>query len=181
MHFSKKEVVIKIINTNYFKTLKLNIMKKIGFLLILLFALSSNMEAQKSPKTVANGTIDKVDVEINYCAPSVRGRTVWGGLEKYGKVWRAGANENTTVSFSEKVMIDGKELPAGKYGFFIIPNEKGDWVAIFSKTNNKWGSSSYKQSEDALRVNISPVFKKENQEQLKYCLLYTSPSPRDRG
>ncbi len=143
-------------------------MKKIGFLLVLLFALTSNIEAQKSPKSVANGTIDKVDIEINYSAPSVRGRQVWGGLEKYGKVWRAGANENTTVSLSKNVMIDGKELPAGNYGFFIIPNEKGDWVAIFSKTNDQWGAYNYKQSEDALRVNISPVFKKEIQEQLKY-------------
>jgi hypothetical protein len=143
-------------------------MKKIGFLLILLFALTSNMEAQKSPKSVANGTIDKVDIEINYGAPSVRGRAIWGNMEKYGKVWRAGANDNTTVSFSKKVMIDGKELPAGKYGFFIIPNEKGDWVAIFSKTNDQWGSYEYKQSEDALRVNITPLFKKEIQEQLKY-------------
>lgn len=143
-------------------------MKKIGFLLILLFALTSTMEAQKSPKSIAKGTIDKVDIEINYCAPSVRGRTVWGSMEKYGKVWRAGANENTTVSFSKKVMIDGKELPAGKYGFFIIPNEKGDWVAIFSKTNDQWGAYSYKQSEDALRVNITPSKTKNSQEQLKY-------------
>ncbi|MFK7774454.1 MAG: DUF2911 domain-containing protein [Saprospiraceae bacterium] len=143
-------------------------MKKIGFLLILLLALSSNMEAQKSPNSVANGTIDKVDIEIKYCAPSVRGRTVWGGLEKYGKVWRAGANENTTVSFSEKVMIDGKELAAGKYGFFIIPNKKGDWVAIFSKTNDQWGAYSYKQSDDALRVNITPSYIKNIQEQLEY-------------
>ena len=89
-------------------------MKKIGFLLILLFALTSNMEAQKSPKSVANGTIDKVDIEINYGAPSVRGRAIWGNMEKYGKVWRAGANDNTTVSFSKKVMIDGKEFDVAK-------------------------------------------------------------------
>jgi hypothetical protein len=145
-------------------------MKKITFLLILLFAMTSNIDAQKSPKAVANGTIDKVDIEINYCAPSVRGRKVWGGLEKYGKIWRAGANQNTTVSFSKKVMIDGKELPAGKYGFFIIPNEKEDWVVIFSKKNDQWGASNYQQSEDALRVNITPDFKKENQEELKYAV-----------
>lgn len=143
-------------------------MKKIGFLLVLLFALTSNIDAQKSPKSVANGTIDKVDIEINYSAPSVRGRKVWGGLEKYGKVWRAGADQNTTVSFSKSVMIDGKELPAGKYGFFIIPNKEGDWVAIFSKTNDQWGAYSYKQSEDALRVNVSPSKTKGEQEQLKY-------------
>lgn len=143
-------------------------MKKIGFFLLLLFTLSANMEAQKSPKSVANGTIDKVDIEINYCAPSVRGRTIWGGLEKYGKVWRAGANKNTTISFSKKVMIGEKELPAGKYGFFIIPNRKGEWVAIFSNTNDQWGAYSYKQSEDALRVNIAPANTKSIQEQLKY-------------
>lgn len=143
-------------------------MKKIGFLLVLLFAMSSNIDAQKSPKSKANGTIDKVDVEIKYCAPSVRGRKVWGGLEKYGKVWRAGANENTTVSFSKDVVIDGNNLPAGKYGFFIIPNKEGDWVAIFSKTNDQWGAYNYKQSEDALRVNVSPSITKGMQEQLKY-------------
>lgn len=143
-------------------------MKKIGFLLVLLFAITSNIDAQKSPKSTANGTIDKVNIEINYCAPSVRGRKVWGGLEKYGKVWRAGANENTTVSFSKDVMIDGKELSAGKYGFFIIPNEKEDWVIIFSKTNDQWGAYNYKQSEDALRVNITPSKTKGVQEQLKY-------------
>ena len=143
-------------------------MKKIGFLLVLLFAMSSNIDAQKSPKSKANGTIDKVDVEIKYCAPSVRGRKVWGSLEKYGKVWRAGANENTTVSFSKDVVIDGNNLPAGKYGFFIIPNKEGDWVAIFSKTNDQWGAYNYKQSEDALRVNVSPSITKGMQEQLKY-------------
>jgi len=143
-------------------------MKKIGFLLVLLFAMTSNIDAQKSPKSVANGTIDKVDVEINYSAPSVKGREIWGGLEKYGKVWRAGADKNTTVSFSKDVMIDGKKLAAGKYGFFIIPNKEGDWVAIFSKTNDQWGAYNYKQSEDALRVNIAPSTIKEIQEQLKY-------------
>lgn len=143
-------------------------MKKIGFLLIILFAMTSNIEAQKSPKSVANGTIDNVAIEINYSAPSVKGRTVWGGLEKYGEVWRAGADKNTTVSFSKDVVIDGNTLPAGKYGFFIIPNEKGDWVAIFSKTNDQWGAYNYKQAEDALRVNVTPDFKKEIQEQLKY-------------
>ena len=107
-------------------------------------------------------------VSIDYGAPSVKGRQIWGGLEKYGKVWRAGANENTNVSFDKEVKIGGKSLAAGKYGFFIIPNENAEWTVIFNKKNDAWGAYSYKEADDALRVNVKPNFVSENQEQLKY-------------
>ena len=143
-------------------------MKKFGFLFILMIAFAINTEAQKSPKTNVKGSAAGADIEIDYCAPSVKGRTIWGGLEKYGKVWRAGANENTTVSFSTNVKIGGKELAAGKYGFFMIPKESGPWTVIFSTKNDAWGSYSYKESEDALRIEIRPSFTKANHEVLEY-------------
>lgn len=142
-------------------------MKKIKllslFLLVTMIACG-----QKSPRLQAEGKVQGISVAVDYGAPSVRERTIWGGLEKYGKVWRAGANENTTVSFDQDVKINDKVLKSGKYGFFIIPNESGDWVAIFNSKNDGWGSNSYKEEEDVLRVNIKPSFVDENQEQLKY-------------
>jgi hypothetical protein len=107
---------------------------------------------------------------IDYGAPSVKGRTIWGGLEKYGQVWRAGANENTTIAFDKDVKINGKSLAAGKYGFFLIPNEDGNWVAIFSKKNDAWGAYSYTEADDALRTDIKAEFVSDVQEQLMYAV-----------
>ena len=85
----------------------------------------------------------------------MNGRKVWGGLVPYGQVWRAGANENTTITFANDVTIEGKPLAAGTYGLHMIPNEN-DWTVIFSKMHTAWGSFSYKESEDALRVTVKP-------------------------
>ena len=143
------------------------IMKKIK-LLLLFVAIASISCAQKSPRLQAEGTINGVNIAVDYGAPSVKGRTVWGGLEKYGKVWRAGANENTTVAFDKNISINNTTVSAGKYGFFIIPNESGDWTVILNEKNDGWGAYSYNEEEDVLRVKITPVFVDENQEQLKY-------------
>jgi len=142
-------------------------MKAINLFVVLLFVTTISC-AQKSPRESANGSINGVAISIDYGAPSVKARTIWGGLEPYGYVWRAGANENTTISFDKDVAVAGKNLAAGKYGFFIIPNEKGDWVAIFSTKNDAWGAKKYDEKEDALRVNIKPEFVGENQEKLLY-------------
>jgi hypothetical protein len=144
-------------------------MKAIKLLLVFFFVTTISC-AQESPRQVAEGNINKVNISIDYGAPSVKGRTVWGGLEQYGKVWRAGANENTTISFDKDVKISGKKLTAGKYGFFIIPVENGDWTVIFNKKNDSWGAFSYNQEEDALRVNVKPEFVNDTQEQLKYSI-----------
>jgi hypothetical protein len=142
-------------------------MKKSTLMIIALFV-SGVSFGQESPRKQAEGVVGKVSIIVDYGSPSVRGRTVWGGLEPYGKVWRAGANQNTTVSFDKAVKVGGNVLPAGKYGFFIIPNEKSDWVVIFNKRNADWGAFSYDINEDALRLKIKPQFVKENQETLKY-------------
>lgn len=143
-------------------------MKKFGLLIFLIAAFAFNVDAQKSPRKTAKETINGVNIEVDYGAPSVKGRKIWGGLEAYGKVWRAGANQNTTISFSKDVTVDGKALPAGKYGFFVIPNENGEWVAIFSKTNDAWGAYSYKKADDALRVNVTTKMVDKNQEMLNF-------------
>lgn len=95
------------------------------------------------------------DITINYHRPLVKNRKIWDGLVPYGKVWRAGANENTTITFSDPVMIEGKPLDKGSYGLHMIPNAE-EWTIIFSKNSTSWGSFTYNQAEDALRVNVKP-------------------------
>jgi tetratricopeptide (TPR) repeat protein len=95
------------------------------------------------------------DITINYHRPLVKTRKVWGGIVPYGQVWRAGANENTTIEFSDPVSIEGKPLAKGIYGLHMIPAEH-EWTIIFSKNSTAWGSFTYNQSEDALRVTVKP-------------------------
>lgn len=95
------------------------------------------------------------DISINYHRPLANGRQVWGKLVPYGQVWRAGANENTTITFSDPVTIEGQALDKGTYGLHMIPGEN-QWTVIFSKNATSWGSFTYKQDEDALRVNVKP-------------------------
>src|SRR5262245_19370517 len=107
------------------------------------------------------------DIAVNYHRPLVNGRKIWGGVVPYGKVWRAGANENTTIEFSDPVSVEGKPLDKGTYGLHMIPNQ-GSWTIIFSKTNTGWGSYSYDQKEDALRVDVKPRPLAENKEALEF-------------
>src|ERR1700752_1467300 len=95
------------------------------------------------------------DITINYHRPLVNGRKIWGGLVPYGKGWRAGANEKPTIELRDPVWVEGKPLDKGTYGLHMIPNPDS-WTVIFSKTNTGWGSYSYEQKDDALRVNVKP-------------------------
>ena len=99
--------------------------------------------------------IGLTDVTITYHRPTVGGREIWGKIVPYGKVWRAGANENTTIAFTDDAMVEGKPLAAGTYGLHAIP-DKDQWTIIFSKNSTSWGSFSYDEKEDALRVNVKP-------------------------
>jgi len=137
-------------------------------LTLILLLITTVTFAQVSPRTQATGKTSEVTIDIDFGAPSVKERAIWGGLVPYGKVWRAGANENTTISFSTDVTIGEIAVPAGKYGFFIIPNENEEWVIILNTKNDAWGSSKYKQEDDLLRLNVTPEFKNENQEVLTY-------------
>ncbi len=95
------------------------------------------------------------DITVNYHRPLTNGRQVWGKLVPYGQVWRAGANENTTITFTDPVTIEGQSLDKGTYGLHMIPGEN-QWTVIFSKMSTAWGSFTYKQDEDALRVTVKP-------------------------
>jgi hypothetical protein len=111
---------------------------------------------EASPRAAVTQTIGISDVTVTYHRPATKGRDVWGKLVPYGEVWRAGANENTTISFGHQVSIEGKNLPAGTYGLHMIPT-KEDWTIIFNKNSTSWGSYFYSESEDALRVTVKPV------------------------
>jgi hypothetical protein len=118
------------------------------------FAQSLRLPDESPAATVAQ-RIGLTDIEISYHRPMVKGRTVFGQLVPYGLVWRAGANENTTITFTDDVTIEGKPLAKGTYGLHMIPT-KDDVTVIFSKANTSWGSYTYDQKEDALRVTVKP-------------------------
>jgi hypothetical protein len=111
------------------------------------------------PRVSQRGTVTQriglTDITIVYHRPEVGGREIWGKTVPYGKVWRSGANENTTITFSDDVSVEGKPLAAGTYGLHTIP-DKDQWTIIFSKNATSWGSFSYDEKEDALRVTTKP-------------------------
>jgi len=104
-----------------------------------------------SQRATVSQTIGLTEVALTYHRPAVKDRKIWGDLVPLGKVWRAGANENTTISFSSPVTVGGKELPAGTYGLHVLPAEK-EWTFILSTVASAWGSFSYDPAEDAVRV-----------------------------
>ena len=132
-------------------------------LLCSLFAITSVCLAQTvmldlplpSQHAVVTQRIGITDITVNYHRPLVNGRQIWGKLVPYGEVWRSGANENTVVTFTDPVTIEGQPLDKGTYGLHMIPGEN-QWTVIFSKMSTAWGSFSYKQAEDALRVTVKP-------------------------
>ncbi len=120
------------------------------------FAQSALMNLPRpSQHAVLTQRVGITDITINYSRPLVNGRKVWGNLVPYGQVWRAGANENTTIQFADGVTIEGQPLAKGTYGLHMIPGEN-QWTVIFSKAYTSWGSFTYNQAEDALRVTVKP-------------------------
>jgi hypothetical protein len=112
-------------------------------------------QPQPSPAATLTQAVGITEVKVTYHRPAVKGREVWGTLVPYNEVWRAGANENTTISFSRTITVAGKPLHAGTYGLHMIPG-KGDWTVIFSNNSSSWGSFFYKESEDAQRITVTP-------------------------
>ena len=108
-----------------------------------------------SQRSIGMQRIGLTDITVNYCRPLVGGREIWGKAVPYGQVWRSGANENTTISFTDDVSVEGHALPAGTYGLHTIPTAD-QWTIIFSKNSTSWGSFSYDEKEDALRVTVKP-------------------------
>jgi len=110
---------------------------------------------RQSQHAVLTQRIGLTDITINYHRPLVNSRKIFGAVVPYGQVWRAGANENTTITFTDPVSIEGKPLDKGTYGLHMIPAED-QWTVIFSKVASAWGSFTYDQKEDALRVTVKP-------------------------
>lgn len=128
---------------------------------------------EASPAAAVEQTVGVTQMRVTYHRPAVNKRKVWGELVPYGDTWRAGANENTVVSFSSPVKVNGKELAAGQYGLHMIPTAPGpgpgkEWTVAFSKVTSAWGSFSYDPKEDALRVTVAPVPAEAFEERLSY-------------
>jgi len=131
--------------------------------LLSLTAIAAPLAAQAFYLTVPFGsqrasvtqTIGLTDISLTYDRPAVEGRKIWDGLVPYDSVWRAGANVNTVIAFTSPVTIGGKQLPAGRYGLFMIPTAQ-QWTVILSREANAWGHFSYNQAEDALRFTATP-------------------------
>ena len=110
---------------------------------------------QPSQAATVSQTVGLTEITISYHRPRVQEREVWGKLVPYGEIWRAGANENTTIEFSTPVAIEGHALAAGRYGFHTLPTA-GAWQLIFSSVDTNWGSFAYDAKEDVLRVEVKP-------------------------
>ena len=147
-------------------------MKRLFTLGFILLVFGTSVFAQvflprESQRQDITQTVGDTKIAIVYHRPSVKGRKVWGGLVPYGQVWRTGANENTTIEFTRDVTINGQPLVAGKYGFHAIP-ETAEWTLIFNKVNDSWGSFTYDQKNDALRVKVKPIAVSDSRENLTY-------------
>ncbi|MDZ7626344.1 MAG: DUF2911 domain-containing protein [Ignavibacteriaceae bacterium] len=150
-----------------------------SFFLFFLFTLSLSAQQNltlpdASQHAVVMQQVGMAEIKIDYHRPGVKGRMVWGGLVPYDQVWRAGANENTTISFSKDVIVDGKNVPAGMYGLHMIPTES-DWTIILNKDYRAWGSFFYKEENDLMRFKVKPQ-SSEFQEWLMYTIDDVSPS-----
>ncbi len=136
-------------------------MKKIIFVLAMIIA-NYALEAQvktpaPSPKSVLNQVVGLTDVTVEYSRPSAKGRIVFGDLVPFGKVWRTGANANTTVSFSDDVVINGTTLKKGKYALYVMP--KADmWEVIFYTATDNWGTpENWDEKKVAVQINVDPI------------------------
>ncbi|HET6767176.1 MAG TPA: DUF2911 domain-containing protein [Chitinophagaceae bacterium] len=135
-------------------------MKKISLFVIAscLFIYSEAQQLntpQPSPTANIKQNFALSNIEISYSRPGVKGRKVFGDLVPYGKVWRTGANNATTITFGEEVMIGGKKVPAGKYGLLTIPGQS-EWTIIISKQTDVTSPADYKQDQDVVRVQAKP-------------------------
>ena len=149
----------------------MKLLRKIHFSLIALLIVNF-INAQDKPtstKEVVTGKINGATITINYGSPSVKGREIWGKLVPFNQVWRAGANDATTFETDKEVLIEGAKLPAGKYSFFIIPNDK-ECTIIFNKEAKQWGAYKYKEKEDQLRVTVKQEVAETKAEKLVYVI-----------
>jgi len=130
---------------------------------------------RESQRAEVSQRIGITDITILYHRPLVKGRKIMDVIAADGKIWRAGANENTTIEFTDAVTIEGQALAKGLYGLHMIPGEP-EWTVIFSKNATSWGSFSYNQAEDALRVSVKP-----HPDEMHEALTYDFDDPTATG
>ena len=127
----------------------------------------SSSEKTLSPHKYAMAMIGDANIHIDYSAPSVRGRIIYGGLLAYGEVWQSGAHNATSLESNMDIILNKNLLKAGKYGFFTIPN-KDKWTIIFNKNWKQHGKDDYNENEDVLRFDVTPEISEQITEQLIY-------------
>ena len=143
-----------------------------GFAMVCFHAIPGQAQLRNLPRVSPAASVTQrigiTDITISYHRPGVKDREIWGKLVPYnGRIpWRAGANDNTTISFTHDVTIEGQPVPAGTYGVHINPTE-GEWTISFSKNHTSWGSFFYKPEEDAANVTVTPQ-EAEHAEWLNY-------------
>ncbi|HYM60860.1 MAG TPA: DUF2911 domain-containing protein [Thermoanaerobaculia bacterium] len=123
---------------------------------------------QLSPHARIEETVGITVISVDYHRPAVNGRRIFGGLVPFEVIWRAGANENTTVSFSTPVKVEGHPLPQGTYAFFVIPGQQQDTV-VLNRFTGSWGTYNYDAAEDVLRAAVTPQTA-EMQERLQFSI-----------
>ena len=133
---------------------------------------------QPSPAVQTREAFSTTFVELNYSRPSLRGRTAFGGLVPYDKVWRTGANTVTKIRFGEAVTLGGQAVPAGTYALLTIPG-KADWTFILNRDTAQWGAYEYKPSLDVLRVSAKATKLPTPQESLRLSLENLRPAAAD--
>jgi len=114
---------------------------------------AAKKDERPSPPATVKETVGDLTITINFSQPGVKGRTIFGDLVPYGKLWRTGANEATTVEVSRDCKVGGSFLRAGKYALFSIPGES-EWTIIFNSVPDQWGAYKYDESKDALRFKV---------------------------
>jgi len=146
-------------------------MKKLSLLVVLaLFAITANAQEVKFPgldkspvdlayfpsnatQTAKKGAEAPAVIKVTYARPALNGREIFGNIEKFGSVYRLGANESTEIKFFKPVVVGGKSIPAGSYGLFAVPN-KDKWTVIINKDTDHWGAFTYDESKDVARVDV---------------------------
>ena len=134
-------------------------MRKTLNLTLLVLVAATSAFAQRTPRPSPGAsltqTVGVVDITIKYSRPGVKGRAIWGSLVPYDKVWRTGANEATTITFSDDVSINGQPLKKGTYALFTIPGQN-EWQIVFNSQAEQWGAFNQDATKNVLTVTAKP-------------------------
>ncbi len=137
------------------------------FAFCMISSLIIGQKTVKSPPQELSDSFNGTAITINYNAPSVRDRDIWGGLVPFNEVWRTGANSATTITLDKTTQFEGQRLAPGTYALFTIPTETS-WTIIFNSESDQWGAYKYNKEKDVLRVTVTPVQAAEKTEQMTF-------------